>query len=172
METRQKNTAAVRQTTNRQQLQLCAIIALSLVLVIYLAVSTVQRNRLNQNYAEARNQLSSVVEQNINLFVRTCDSIALAGADVENDLLPHLHTYYYAMEQLDDALTYSFGPAYTLLSDGVRAQLTSALSAYDEAFRMGKSTDSAYASLTEGVNSLKVILNSRFSENGDLLPAK
>ncbi len=172
METRQKKTAAVTRTTDRQQLQLCAIIALSLVLILSLAVSVVQRNHMRQDYAEARNQLSSVVEQNIQLFVRTYDSISLAGADVQNDLLPDLHTYYYGMEQVDDALTYSFGSAYTLLSDGTRQQIQSALSAYDEAFRMGKSTDSAFASLTDAVNSLKMILSTRFSSDGALLPAQ
>lgn len=172
MDTRQKSKPTRRASYDRMQLMLCAIIALSLVFIIYLIGSTVQRASLRSDYAEARNQAASCVEDQIALFLRTCDSLTLAGADIENDLLPDLHTYFYAMKEMDDSLSFSFGPAYSLLSDGLRAQINSALSAYDDAYRTGKSTDSAFASLFDCVNSLNSVLSSRFTDSGEIRPAK
>lgn len=172
MDTRQKSTSGKRSANDRAQLQLLAIIALSLVLIIYLCASTVQRVNLRKDYREARNQAATCVEDQISLFLRTYDSLSLAGADIENDLLPDLHTYFYAMKALDDSLTYSFGSAYTLLSDGLRSQINSALSAYDDAYRTGKSTDSAFASLTDCINSLNSVLSSRFTPSGEILANK
>ena len=172
MDTRQNSTSAKKPTNDRAQLQLLAIIALSLVFIIYLFASTVQRVNLSKNYREARDQAATCVEDQISLFLRTYDSLSLAGADIQNDLLPDLHTYFYTMKALDDSLTYSFGSAYTLLSDGLRSQINSALSAYDDAYRTGKSTDSAFASLTDCVYSLNSVLSTRFTASGEVLAGK
>ena len=142
------------------------------VLAIYLIFTSVHRAILANNYAEARNQSASCIETQIAQFLRAYDSLSLAGADIENDLLPDLHTYFYAMKALDDSLTYSFGSAYTILSEGLRSQIDSALSAYDDAYRTGKSTDSAYESLTDCINSLNSLLNERFTASGEIRPAK
>ena len=172
MDTKHTRRAEKRVFNDKMQLMLCAIIALSLIFIIYLVGSTVQRVSLNRKYEEARNQSASCVEDQIALFLRTCDSLTLAGADIENDLLPDLHTYFYAMQEMDDSLSYSFGSAYSLLSDGMRAQIKSALSAYDDAYRTGKSTDSAYASLSDCVVSLNSVLSKRFTDSGEIRPAK
>lgn len=172
MDTKQKRRATPRAFNDRTQLMLCAIIALSLVFIIYLTISSFQRIHLRKDYIEARNQAGSCVEDQIALFLRTCDSLTLAGADIENELLPDLHTYFYAMQEMDDSLAYSFGPAYSLLSDGVRAQIHSSLSAYDNAYRTGKSTDSAFASLSDCMVSLNSVLSNRFTDSGEIRPSK
>ena len=170
MDTQQKETTGKKPFNDREQLRLLAIIAFSLVLAIYLIAVSVQRVQLRRDCTEARNLTAACVEDQITLFLRTYDSITQPGADVRYDLLPDLQTYFYAMQELDDTLTYAYGSAYTFVQPSLRTNIKMTLSAYEQAFRNGKNTDSAYASLTDCVSQLKLTVEGRFDSNGNVLP--
>lgn len=172
MDTHQKTKSAVISVKDRQQLQLLAIIALALMLIITTVVNAFQKDRLIDKYDAAREKLASCVSVQATQFLRTCDSLSTPGANVEGDLLPDLHTYFYAMQETDELLTYTYGSAYKVLPDSLSSQIKLALSAYDQAFSTGKPTNSAFSSLTTCASTLNQVLESRFDENGHIVPAK
>lgn len=170
MNTRRKSAAEKKPFDDREQLKLLVKIAFSLVLVIYFIAITVQRVDLGNDYAALRNQMAGGVEKQITLFLRECDSAIQPGANLQNDILPDLQKYYYAMVEMDDALGYAYGTAYTFVPEDLRSHIKLTLSAYDQAFRNGKPTESADSSLKRCASSLRMALEGRFNTDGEVLP--
>lgn len=172
MDTRQNTKPGKKPFNDREQLLLLAKIAFSLVLAIYLITVSVHRVTLKRDYIEARNQTATCIEDQITHFLRTYNNITLPGANVEGVLLPDLNTYFYAMQELDDTMIYAYGSAYSFVPASLRSNIKMALSAYEQAFRNGKTTDSAYSALTTCIHTLETVTDGRFTADGDVLPRK
>ena len=172
MDTRNTGKAAEQRVKDREQLKLLAIIALTLMLLITAVVNSVQKHNLRENYAEGREKLASCLSVQITHFLRTCDSLSTPGADIRGDLLPDLNTYFYAMQEIDDLLVYTYGAAYQVIPDNLAGQIKLALSAYDQAFSTGKPTDSAFSSLMGCATTLEQVMQSRYDASGQIIPSK
>ena len=75
-----------------------------------------------------------------------------------------MQEYYLAARTLNEALTNAFGERYEVLSVENLSSLDGAFEAYDTAFRTGKSTDDAQATMDSCMGMVRSVLDSRFRD--------
>ncbi len=174
MEYLRESTGKIRRFVREQPLaaQRIAILALALALIAVICIFSGSLANIHSEYAQARNELGISVYSYLNTMYGTYQSAGQPGADLQNSLLPSMRQSYGNAQTLDDAMTRCYGPAYQVLTATVRAAFNDAFSAYESAFRMGKSTSVADNSMEACMNSLESILLTRFDKNNAIIPRK
>ena len=145
----------------------CGILAVVLAVV---CISIIIRSRMQREYHRARTEIGVELYTDLYMLCQTFDQVNVPGQDVENVLLPKMREYYVSAQALNTALSHAFGERYRILGDEHLSVMNAAFGAYDTAFKGGKTTETAQASMQSGVDMLRALLNDRFP--GGLLPAQ
>ena len=133
-----------------------------LALVILLCICIVSRAHIQSEYADAREEVGQSVYTELYMLCQTFDQVSVPGADVQDGIIPDMREHYLAAQTLNTVLGSAFGSRCAVLTEEELSALDSAFSAYDAAFRTGKSTDDAQAAMQSCVDMVRVILNEKF----------
>ncbi len=154
---------------------LCGVVALLLVLVIALCISSSMRANIQRDYTAARDQAGEALYSNLHLLMQTFDMTSVTNADmhadVQNAVLPQMREYFTASVTLNNLLGQTYGPKYSVLTDSDVNDITNAFAAYDTAYRSGASTDLAQSNMRLCMDRVQELLDSRYS-GGTLRPAR
>lgn len=139
-----------------------AAAVLLVLLVTALCITTIMRSNIQRQYTAARNEVGGELYNQLYLLCQTFDQVDVPGQNVQDNLLPAMLKYYAASRALNDAVAGGFGERYALLSGDDLTAFDAAFDAYDAAFRSGRSTDNAKASLRACVETTRSTLSERF----------
>lgn len=142
-----------------------AIVVAALILLIALLCITISmRAHIQDAYTSARNEVGEQLYTELYMLCQTFDQVTVPGQDVQNVVIPTMQEYYLAARTLNEALTNAFGERYEVLSVENLSSLDGAFEAYDTAFRTGKSTDDAQATMDSCMGMVRSVLDSRFRD--------
>ena len=156
--------------STRSLLTGAAILAAAGIL-IWLCISTSNYRNIQRRYTTARNQLGEAVYQNLFMMLHRGDELTLTGTDVQGTVLPAMKEYFSIASAMDALLQETYGSRYAVLTAEQTEALRSAYLEYDAAFKGGRDTDQAYASLTAALAQTEAALTERFDEKGRVKPA-
>ena len=139
-------------------------LALILVLIVLLCISINMRSNIQKEYASVRSQIGESLYSNLYMLMQTFDMTTVPNANAESLIIPQMREYFIAATTLNDLLTRTFGPKYTVLTDSDIKSITSAFTAYNTALSSGSSTDLAQADMKNCMARVRELLVSRFSE--------
>ncbi len=161
----------VKQMLNARVILPCAAAFIALVLIVLICIFASNANRMQNEYALARDSIGEDLYTSLYMFARSYDGVTLAGADVEGSILPSMRDYYLAATALDDAIVNAYGQRYQLLDANMRASVTAAFEAFNDAFAQGRSTSDAVSSMSACVQNIEQLLSTRYDANTRLMPA-
>ncbi len=150
----------------------CAAAFIALVLIVLVCIFAGNANRMQNEYAMARNSIGEDLYPNLYMFARSYDGVTLAGADVEGShpalharLLPggSRHWTTPSSPPMANAICFWTQPRAT--------RLPTAFEAFDDAFAQGRSTGDAVSSMSACVQDVDQLLNTRYDAETRLLPA-
>ena len=159
-----------KQLKPRQWAMLLSALLLVLLIVI-LCITVNMRANIQRQYTSARNEVGAVFYDQMNTLCQTFDLVDVPGQDVQVNVLPTMRRCYAAAHALNEATENAFGRRYAVLTAEDIAAFDSAFAAYDNAFRTGRSTDSAKEAMRQCVTNARTLLSSRY-DGERLKPAK
>lgn len=136
--------------------------------VIWACISASDASNMREKYARSKEAVGESLYSAAYMMALKYDDAALAGANVEDEILPTMKTYYAQALVLNEAIAGAFGEKYEVLSDALVSQLDQAFIAYDDAFKAGHSTDEADNLMTQAIANTRTALAGKFDENGRL----
>ena len=139
-------------------------------ILIWLCISISNSRNIQRSYTTARNQLGETVYQNLFMMIHRGDELSLTGTDVQGSVLPAMKEYFSIAAAMDTLLQESYGKRYAVLTAEQTAALRSAYEEYDAAFKGGRDTDQAYASLTAALAQTEAALAERYDAKGRIKP--
>lgn len=148
----------------RKKAIVLAAVALILVLIIALCISINMRANIQKDYAAARNRAGEALYSNLYILMQTFDMTGVPNTDVQNAILPQMRDYFIASVTLNNLITQTYGPRYTVLTEEDVNNLTAAFTAYDAAYRNNTPTDLAQSNMRTCMERVKELLNSRYSQ--------
>ena len=160
----------VKQMLNARVILPCAAAFIALVLIVLICIFASNANRMQNEYALARDSIGEDLYTSLYMFARSYDGVTLAGADVEGSILPSMRDYYLAATTLDDAIVNAYGQRYQLLDATTREAIDEAFEAFDDAYARGDSTNAAVSSMSACVQSVEQLLATRYDSATRLLP--
>ena len=163
-----KATASLIQRLNWRVIARFTVAALLVAVIIWGCISTSNASNMRRQYAQSREVVGESLYSAAYMMALKFDDAALAGADVEGEILPAMKTYYAQATALNDAIAGAFGEKNRVLSDALVSELDKAFSAYDDAFKAGHSTEEAENLMTQAVTDTRTALSKKFDENGRL----
>jgi len=147
-----------------------AAAVLAAVIVISLCISISACRNMQQRYTTARNRNGEAIYQNLYMLLRKNEETALAGADIEDSILPAMREYFLAARALNETMGDAYGARYSVLTPDQVNALESAFAGYDAAFKGGKSTTDAQNKMNAALQPIETILLERYDSDGLLLP--
>lgn len=163
-----KDGASLIQGLNWRIIARFALATLLVTAVVWGCISTSNSSNMRRKYAQAREVVGESLYSAAYMMALKYDDAALAGADVEGDILPAMKVYWAQTLALNEATAEAFGERYQALSDALVQELEQAFNAYDEAFRSGRSTGDAAALMTQAMANTRAALAHQFDESGRL----
>jgi hypothetical protein len=104
------------------------------------------------------------------MLCQTFDQVTIPGVDIQDGILPSMKNYYLAAQTLNTVLVNAYGERYQVLTPEAIAAIDSAFEEYRTAFRTGKTTESALASMQVCISQVREILATRYNAQGALQP--
>jgi len=138
------------------------IVSLVAVLFLTCCISIGSGTHIQGEYTQARNALGERLYTYLYMMTQKFREASLAGADVENTILPSMEAWFSLAVELNSYLTEAFGSRYTLLSAERIASISTALSQYKSAVRTGLNLTEAESNMTAVMNSLENLLSERY----------
>ncbi|MBR1822564.1 MAG: hypothetical protein IJ769_13215 [Clostridia bacterium] len=148
----------------RKKAVVCAAFALLIALIVALCISINMRSNIQDEYAAARNTAGEALYSNLYILMQTFDMTGVPNTDVENAILPQMRDYFIASVTLNNLITQTYGPRYTVLTEADVSEMTSAFTAYEAAYRNNTSTDLAQSNMRACMERVKELLNTRYSQ--------
>lgn len=148
---------------------LAAVLAAAIVIGLCISISCCRN--IQQRYTTARNRTGEAVYQNLYMLLRKNDETTLAGADIEDAILPEMREYFFAARALNEAIGDAYGARYSVLTSDQVGAIEKAFSDYEAAFKGGKSITEAQNTMIAALQPVEKILLDRYDSNGLLLPA-
>ena len=148
----------------RKKVVVIAACALLLALFIALCISINMRSHIQKDYAAARNQAGEALYSNLYILMQTFDMTGVPNTDVKNAILPQMRDYFVASVTLNNLITQTYGPRYTVLTEEDVNNLTAAFTSYETAYRNNAPTDLAQSNMRACMERVKELLNSRYSQ--------
>ena len=161
----------VKQVLNARVILPIVAALIALVLIVLVCIFAANANSARNEYAQARDSVGEDLYTDLYMFARSYDGVTLAGADIQGDILPLMRDYYTAAIALDDAIVNAYGQRYQLLDANMRASVTAAFEAFNDAFAQGRSTSDAVSSMSACVQNIEQLLSTRYDANTRLMPA-
>ena len=146
-----------------------AVIAVIVLLVIMLCINISLKTNIQNAYTKVRAELSDSIYTELYMMCQTFDQVSVPGVDVQYDLLPSMKDCFLAAKTLNTALGNSFGEKYSVLTGEDETAVESAFDAYDTAFKSGKSTDEAQATMLACVQQIRTILDTKYSGGASIV---
>ncbi len=163
-----KDTASLIQGLNWRVIARFAVATLLLAVIIWGCISTSDASNMRSKYAQSRDTVGEALYSAAYMMALKYDDAALAGADVEGEILPAMKVYYQQAIALNEAIASAFGDKYQVLPDSLVAELDQAFTAYDDAYRAGHSTGDADALMTQAMADTRAALDRMYDGNGQL----
>jgi hypothetical protein len=163
-----KDASSLIQGLNWRIIARFAVAALLVAVIIWGCISTSNASNMRTKYAQAREAVGETLYSAAYMMALKYDDAALVGADVEGEILPVMKTYHAQALALNEAIATAYGDRYEVLSDALVAQLDQAFTAYDDAFRSGRSTEEAANLMTQAMADTRAALDRKFDGNGRL----
>ncbi len=163
-----KDKASLIQGLNWRVIARFGLAVLLVAVVVWGCISTSNASNMRRKYAQSREAVGENLYSAAYMMALKYDDAALAGADVEGEILPAMKTYYAQALALNEAMAGAYGARYEILSDALVAELDQAFSAYDEAFRAGRSTEDAAKLMLQAVQDTRAALDKKYDGNGRL----
>ena len=151
---------------SRGKLQTAAGVAVIVILVIILCIINSLRLNIQNRYAKARSEVGDELYTQLYTLCQTYDQVSIPGQNVQDVLLPKMKSCCDAALTLNTALSNAFTTKYRLLTQEDIDLLTGALSAYDNAFLTGSSTDDAQEQMAAACQRVRERLEERYSTEG------
>ncbi len=148
----------------RKKAIVIAALALLLALIIALCISINMRSNIQREYAAARNKAGEALYSNLYILMQTFDMTGVPNTDVQNAILPQMRDYFIASVTLNNLLTQTYGPRYTVLTEADVDNLTAAFTSYETAFRNNTPSDLAQSNMRACMDRVKELLNTRYSQ--------
>lgn len=148
----------------RKKAIVLAACALVLALIVALCISINMRSNIQKEYTEARNQAGEALYSNLYILMQTFDMTGVPNTDVQNAILPQMRDYFVASVTLNNLITQTYGPRYTVLTEEDVNNLTAAFTSYETAYRNNTPTDLAQSNMRACMERVKELLNSRYSQ--------
>ena len=147
-----------------------AVLAAAIVISLCISISCCRN--IQQRYTAARNHTGEAIHQNLYMLLRKNDETSLAGANIEESILPAMHEYFLAARALNETMGDAYGANYSVLTADQVKNLEAAFDSYEAAFRSGKSTTDAQNAMNAALQPVEAILLDRYDSNGMLLPIR
>ncbi|MGI6238551.1 MAG: hypothetical protein ACOYI5_02870 [Christensenellales bacterium] len=163
-----KSKVAVLQRVNWRLTARIAVAALLISTVIWGCISTSNASIMRRKYTASRDAVGEALYGCIYMMAYKYNDAALAGADVEGDIMPAMREYYAQARALDDAIVRAFGEEAAVFTDALIVDLDRAFGAYEDAFRAGRSTEEAARLMTQAIADTRAQLERKFDANGRL----
>ncbi len=148
----------------RKKAILVACAAVMLALLIALCISINMRSNIQREYTQARDAAGEALYSNLYILMQTFDMTSVPNTDVQNVILPQMREYYIASVTLNNLITQTYGPRYTVLTETDISNLTAAFTAYETAYRNSAPTDLAQSNMRACMDRIKELLNTRYSQ--------
>ena len=148
----------------RRKAGVVGALALIVALIIALCISIGMRSNIQREYTAARNQAGEALYSNLYILMQTFDMTSVPNADVRGAILPQMRDYFVASVTVNNLLTTTYGPRYTVLTSGDINDLTDAFKAYETAYANNTSTDLARSNMQLCMDRIRELLNSRYSQ--------
>ena len=149
---------------HREKALLCVIAGLLVAIIVVTCISINIRVNMQQEYTEVRDSMGEALYSNLYMLTQTFDMTAVPNADVKNSVIPQMRNYFTAATTLNEQLVNNFGAHYQVLSDADISNIRTSFNAYDAAFRSDAPTDLAQADMATCMQTVRDLLNSRYSE--------
>ena len=133
-------------------------------LLVMLCITVVMRSNIQSQYTQARNETGEELYTQLYMLCQTYDQLSVPGQDIENVVIPLMEDYYLAAQTVNDVMSNAFGQRYSVLSQDQISAMDSAFDAIDAAFRGGKTTEEAQNAMQKCVDTIQILLESRFRD--------
>ena len=156
----------------RISLKTIGVTALALaaaVLLIWVCISTSNASNMRRKYAETRRTIGDMLYGSLDMMAREYDGASLMGADVEGSIIPSMRNYYIQSKALNNAIAGAYGQEYQVMDGNLISELDQAFSAYDDAFKAGRSTDTAATLMTTALIHVRDTLDHHYDSNTQLM---
>jgi hypothetical protein len=163
-----KDSASLIQGLNWRVVVRFAAAVLLVAVIIWGCISTSNASNMRWKYAQSREVVGESLYSAAYMMALKFDDAALAGADVEGEILPAMKTYYAQALALNEAVAGAYGDGYRVLSDALVSELDQAFVAYDDAFKAGRSTEEAANLMAQAVVDTRAALDKKYDGNGQL----
>lgn len=157
--------------TVRISLKTMAIAAMAVTLVallIWACISTSNASNMREKYALARRSIGEELYGAMYMMALEYEGASLAGAEVEDVIIPAMKDYYTRALALNNALARAYGNAWLVMDDALTGQLDQAFTAYDDAFTTGQSTDGAAELMTAALSGVQGALSEHYDSDARL----
>ena len=150
--------------STRKKAIVVAAAALLVALLVALCISINMRSNIQKQYTASRNKAGEALYSNLYILMQTFDMTGVPNTDVQNVILPQMRDYFIASVTLNNLITQTYGPRYTVLTEEDVNNLTAAFTSYETAFRNNTPTDLAQSNMRTCMERVKELLNSRYSQ--------
>ena len=140
-----------------------------LLLVMMLSAAS-SRNHLDNRLNEAQEMMAASIQNDMNKVLRAHDTIDHKSADLSGDILPTMKQHMYAANEMNKALTETFGEEYSMIDPKQYEEFLSIMEQFDHLLAAGQSTAPAKESLVLCMDSMETALANRLTAEGNLLP--
>ena len=138
--------------------------AVILALIIALCISINMRSNMQRQYTATRDAAGEALYSNLYILMQSFDMTSVPNTDVQNVILPQMRDYFIASVTLNNLITQTYGPRYTVLTEADVSDLTAAFTAYETAYRNNAPTDLAQSNMRACMDRIRELLNTRYSQ--------
>jgi hypothetical protein len=152
----------------RAAIKTAAFAALAVMLAMLLTwacISTSNAANMRKKYTSSLRSIGEELYGAMYMMALEYEDASLAGAEVEDVIIPSMKEYYTRSLALNDALTRAYGAGYLVMDESLTTQLDQAFAAYDDAFTTGQSTDGAAALMTSALADVQSALTEHYSDD-------
>lgn len=128
------------------------------------------KGSLQTQLDEAREMMAASIQSDVQQALSSYESIGRKSADLQNDVLPALRRHMHSAYAMNRVLTETFGEEYSMIDDDLYENFENSMQQFDSLLSAGQSTDPAKEILTACMDGMKIALNNRFTDDGNLLP--
>jgi len=146
------------------------VAAMFVVMLIIMLGASSGKNRLETQLNETREIMAASIQRDLTQALRTYENIGRKNADLADDLLPAMRLHMYAANEMNEALSETFGEEYSMIAPEQYKTFETIMDEFDQLMAAGQSTDPAKEKLTACMSGLETALANRFTADGSLLP--
>lgn len=148
-----------------------AILAVMLAaLLIWACISTSNASNMRKKYTASLSIVGEELYGAMYMMALEYEDASLAGAEVEDVIIPSMKEYYTRSLALNSALARAYGERYLVMDEALISQLDQAFGAYDDAFTTGQSTDGAAELMTSALSNVQTALAEHYDSDARIQP--